>query len=121
MGLIFETNGVIYDGAVAPDATGKLHPATVALTPNAKTAYMNEVTAGNQPRPIPDYMNALYNIYVVGNMASVAPAQVSDLPGEDTSGKIGYPPVAAVAPPAGMAAPGGPAPAPAAPEEHCAE
>lgn len=95
MGLIFETNGTIYDGAMALGADGKLHPCTIALDKTAATAYMNEVAAGNQPRPIPDVSNGLYNKYVVGNLAE--PLQVSDLPGEDASGQIGYPPPPPVA------------------------
>jgi len=89
--MLFETNGVIYDGGVAFKGT-QLVPATVTYTPNMKTAYMAEVAAGNQPRPIPDYMNSYYNYYVVGNFGAVG-VQVSDLPGEDVSGKIGYPPI----------------------------
>jgi hypothetical protein len=37
-------------------------------------------------------MNSYYNYYVVGNFGAVG-VQVSDLPGEDVSGKIGYPPI----------------------------
>jgi hypothetical protein len=100
MGLIFETNGTIYDGAVVLGANGKPATTAVALTKNGAAAYLAEVAAGNQPRPIPDVLNGLYNIYVVGNLG--AAVQVSDLPGEDKSGLTGVP--ASPAPPASPAA-----------------
>jgi hypothetical protein len=92
MGLIFETNGTIYDGyAVLNPATGKAKGIALVLDKSAATAYQAEVEAGNQPRPIPDVLNGLYNVYVVGNDAVVAEPQVSDLPGEDASGMVGHP------------------------------
>ena len=92
MGLIFETNGTIYDGyAVLDSTTGKAKGIALVLDKNGAAAYMAEGAAGNQPRPIPDDLNGLYNIYVVGN-DNAAKVQVSDLPGENQDGRIGVPP-----------------------------
>jgi hypothetical protein len=90
MGIIFETNGTIYDGFGVLGAGGKAKGAALTLGQNAAAAYRAAAAAGNVPPPIPDVLNGLYNVYVVGNDSGALP-QVSDLPGEDTSGMIGHP------------------------------
>ena len=91
MGIIFETNGTIYDGfGVLDPTTGKAKGMALELDKNAGAAIKAAAAAGLTPPPVADELNGLYNIYVVGNDAGAKP-QVSDLPGTDTSGMIGHP------------------------------